>query len=207
MLKRKHLNHYASKLTASLLTSGTECTLETLPPAPPAGYRYRMQLQDAPVDPTVTELVDVTAVGATVTIIREIEDAATNPARDWVVDPGVSDVWLVSVDTAESHDKFNGVEIVRFTDTVATVSTGALTRSSGGILLLALTADTAITWDLDEGEKQELLITPATWSVTDWGIDHWMTDVPDFSSGDTEFCVIAQTAGGNIYGWSGGSRA
>jgi hypothetical protein len=207
MLKRKHLNHYASKLTASLLTAGTECTPETLPPAPPAGYRYRMQLQDAPVDPTVTEFVDVTAVGAAVTIARATEDAATNPARDWIVDPGVSEVWLVSVDTAESHDKLNGVEIVRYTDTVATVATGALTRSSGGILFLALAADTAITWDIEEGEKQELYITPTTWSVTAWGIDHWMTDLPDFSSGDTEYCVIAQKAGGNIYGWAGGSHA
>ncbi len=210
MLKLKHLNHYYTKLTSTLLEAGTGCDVDTLPPSLAAGYRYRMQLQDADpfsdIPPVNVELVDVISTGATLTLNREVEDASANPARDWIVDPGITDVWLVSVDTAESRDKLNGVEIVRFAETGYETSSATFNRSSGGRVKLTLEADATLDWGLDEGEKIQALIIPGVYNITAWGIDKWMSEVPDFGNGATEYMVVAEMNFGLLYGWWQGSN-
>ncbi len=76
-------------------------------------------------------------------------------------------------------------------------------RTGSGLQKITLTGDIALTWTLNNGEKIQLYLTPAGFNVTDWGVTHWMTDVPTLA---TENMIIVEKVGGNIYAWDGGSR-
>lgn len=103
----------------------------------------------------------------------------------------------------EWSSELDGVVIKRFSETVATVVTTTIDRADGGIQTLTLTADSALTWVINNGEKIQLYLTPAGFNVTGWGVTHWMTDVPTLA---TENMVVVEKVGGNIYAWDGGSR-
>lgn len=93
-------------------------------------------------------------------------------------------------------------EITRYRETIATATT-SIDRADGGIQTLTLTADSALTWTLDDGEKIQLYLMPAGFNVTNWGVTYWMTDVPTLA---TENMVVVEKVGGSIYAWDGGSR-
>lgn len=145
-MMRKHLDHYASKLSASILAADTTCAPNTLPAAPPAGYYYPMQLQNDPVYPTEFETVWVTdATGGVVTIVREAENASTNPAQDWLVDEW-SAVWLVSVGNAQSFDEVNGALIVSSREKIGTPSNEAVSISNGPWQVFSVTENVTMSF-------------------------------------------------------------
>ena len=104
---------------------------------------------------------------------------------------------------SEWSDELDGVVIKRFSETVYENATPAINRANGGIQKVTLVSDSALTWTLNDGEKIQLYLTPAGFNVTDWGVTHWMTDVPTLA---TENMVVVEKVGGSIYAWDGGSR-
>ena len=94
------------------------------------------------------------------------------------------------------------VTLLRYTETVAAASS-AIDRADGGIQTLTLSADTTLTWTLNDGESIKLYLTPAGFSVTSWGIDRWMTAEPTLA---TENVILVEKVGGVTYGWDSGSR-
>lgn len=102
----------------------------------------------------------------------------------------------------EWSDELDGVTIKRFAETIAAATT-TIDRAGGGIQTLTLDADSSLTWTLNNGEKIQLYLTPGGFNITDWGVTHWMTDVPTLA---TENMIVVEKVGGNIYAWDGGSR-
>lgn len=187
-MQRKHYNHYYSQLSAGagILAADGSCTVDAPPDAPPAGFAWRMQLQDALISPTLTEFVDVSAVsGGTLTISRASEDATKNPARDWP-----EGTYLASCPSAESFDLINGAEIKRHRVTVATGVTAALDRADGEIQPLTLTADTALTVIMSDGESMIVPITWAGFSITSYPAGKWFSDVPTPGTGETVLTIV-----------------
>lgn len=199
-MMRKHLNHYASKLSASILSTDTSCTPTTLPDAPPAGYYYRMQLQDHPTDPTAFEIVDVTAVATDVTIARATESAAAWPARDWTVDAS-NDVWLVSVATAESFDQINGALLVQYREKTGTAATAAISMAGGPEQDYTMTGNTVITLpDMQDGQNLTLHIFggDSGWSLTLPVAKKNFSSMPDLS-GVAEAVFLFWKKGTQLY--------
>lgn len=210
-MARKYLNNYTTLLSAAITDTDTTMTVGTAPAALASGDYYRLQLslRNAQGVLTKQEFVDVTAIsGNDLTIARATEGST---ALAW--DAGAR---VELVETAEtfgdipdpsdllptSGGTLLDAEITRYSETIATPTT-SIDRADGGIQTLTLTADSALTWTLNDGEKIQLYLTPAGFNVTDWGVTHWMTDVPTLA---TENMIVVEKVGGNIYAWDGGSR-
>lgn len=111
-------------------------------------------------------------------------------------------VWVTRGVLKPSGDTITDITITRYAETIAAATT-TIDRADGGIQTLTLTADSALTWALNNGEKIHLYLTPSGFSVTDWGVTHWMTDVPTLA---TENMIVVEKVSGNIYARDGGSR-
>lgn len=201
-MARKYLNNYTTLLTTAITDTDTTMTVGTAPATLDPGDYYRLQLslRNAQGVLTKQEFVDVTAIsGNDLTITRAAENST---ALEWSAGARVE-----LVETAETFgdvdpSQYLTEEITRYRETIAAATT-AIDRADGGIQTLTLTADSALTWTLDDGEKIQLYLTPAGFNVTGWGVDYWMTDVPTLA---TENMIVVEKVGGNIYAWDGGSR-
>jgi hypothetical protein len=201
-MARKYLNNYVTLLSSAITDTDTTMTVGTAPAALAAGDYYRLQLslRNAQGVLTKQEFVDVTAItGNDLTITRAAEGST---ALAW--DAGAR---VELVETAETFNNFDPSsylteEITRYRETIATATT-TIDRAGGGIQTLTLTADSALTWTLNNGEKIQLYLTPAGFNVTGWGVTHWMTAVPTLA---TENMIVVEKVGGSIYAWDGGGR-
>lgn len=192
---RKYLNNYETTLSAAITSGDTTISITTAPPALSAGDYYVMTLTDDINNPTKIEIVKITAVsGTTLTAERGYESTTAKS-----FDSG--DIISLRA-TADSFETLAGPTITRYAETIAAATT-TIDRADGGIQTLTLTADSALTWTLNDGEKIQLYLTPAGFNVTSWGVTYWMTDVPTLA---TENMIVVEKVGGNIYAWDGGSR-
>ena len=210
-MARKYLNNYVTLLSAAITDADTTMTVGTPPPALDPGDFCRLQLSQRNAQGVLTkqEFVDVTAVsGNDLTISRAAENST---AQEWSAGARVE-----LTETAEtfadipnpgsllptSGGTLLDAEITRYRETIATATT-TIDRADGGIQTLTLTANSALTWTLNNGEKIQLYLTPAGFNVTGWGVTYWMTGVPTLA---TENMVVVEKVGGSIYAWDGGSR-
>jgi hypothetical protein len=210
-MARKYLNNYVTLLSAAITATDTTMTVGTPPPALAAGDFCRLQLSQRNAQGVLLkqEFVDVTAVSGNVLTITRAAEFST--ALAW--DAGAR------VELTETAATFSGIpdasgllptsggtlldaEITRYSETIAAATT-TIDRADGGIQTLTLTADSALTWTINNGEKIQLYLTPAGFNVTNWGVTYWMTGVPTLS---TENMIVVEKVGGNIYAWDGGSR-
>lgn len=189
---RLHLDNYQTTLASPASIGATSVTVVDEPGVIAAGEYFLATIADSATAPTKMDKVRVTANAAGV---LTVEPALAN---DYAAGAVLAE-WV----RAEHFDKADGLELLRYRETVATVTSGNMDRSKGGIALLTLTTDSALTWTLNNGEKIQLYLTPAGFNVTDWGVTHWMTDVPTLA---TENMIVVEKVGGNIYAWDGGSR-
>jgi hypothetical protein len=210
-MARKYLNNYTTLLSATITDTDTTMTVGTAPAALVSGDYYRLQLslRNAQGVLTKQEFVDVTAIsGNDLTITRAAEGST---ALEWSAGARVELVETAETfgDIPDSSDLLPtsggtllDAEITRYRETIAVATTTA-DRADGGIQTITLTTDSALTWTLNNGEKIQLYLTPASFNVTDWGVTYWMTDVPTLA---TENMIVVEKVGGNIYAWDGGSR-
>jgi len=201
-MARKYLNNYVTLLSAAITDADTTMTVGTPPPALAPGDFCRLQLSQRNAQGVLLkqEFVDVTAIsGNDLTITRAAENST---AQEWSAGARVE-----LTETAETFSDidtsgFLTEEITRYRETIATATT-SIDRADGGIQTLTLTADSALTWTLNNGEKIQLYLTPAGFNVTVWSVTPWMTGVPTLA---TENMGVVERVGGNIYAWDGGSR-
>jgi len=199
-MARKYLNNYVTLLSAAITDTDTVMTVGTPPPALDPGDFCRLQLSQRNAQGVLLkqEFVDVTAIsGNDLTITRAAENST---ALNW--DAGARVELVETAETFADIDASLTEEITRYRETIAAATT-TIDRADGGIQTLTLTADSALTWTLNNGEKIQLYLTPAGFNVTGWGVTHWMTGVPTLA---TENMVVVEKVGGNIYAWDGGSR-
>lgn len=201
---RRYLNNYTTLLSAAITDTDTTMTVGTAPAALASGDYYRLQLslRNAQGVLTKQEFVDVTAIsGNDLTITRAAEGSA---ALSWDAGARV-ELTETAATFADIPDAslFLTEEITRYRETIVAAITTTIDRAGGGIQTLTLTADSTLTWTLNDGEKIQLYLTPAGFNVTDWGVTYWMTDVPTLA---TENMIVVEKSGGNIYAWDGGSR-
>lgn len=195
-MARKYLNNYEASITTATVGAGDLSFDVDIAPAPLApGDYYIVTLTDSLTAPTKVEVIKVTDVAGSTLTVERAQEGTT--AQAWSAGEVVH---LAS--TAAGFEKLDGVIIQRYSETIAAATT-TIERADGGIQALTLTADSALTWTLDDGEKIQLYLTPAGFNVTSWGVTYWMTDVP---TPDTENMVVIEKVGGNIYAWDGGSR-
>lgn len=195
-MARKYLNNYEAQITTATVGAvDLSFDVDNPPPTLSAGDYYIMTLTDSLSAPTKVEVIKVIDVaGSTLTVERAQEDTT---AQAWSAGDAVH---LAA--TAGGFETLDGVTLKRFAETVAAATT-TIDRADGGIKTLTLTADSALTWALNNGEKIQLYLTPAGFNITDWGVSYWMTDVPTLA---TENMIVVEKVGGSIYAWDGGSR-
>jgi hypothetical protein len=209
-MARKYLNNYVTLLSSAITDADTTMTVGTPPPAINPGdfCRLQLSLRNAQGVLLKKEFVDVTAVsGNDLTITRAAENST---AQEWSAGARIE-----LTETAETFADIDAsgllptsggtlldAEITRYSETIAAATT-TIDRANGGIQTLTLTADSALTWTLNDGEKIQIYLTPAVFNVINWGVTHWMTAVPTLA---IENMIVVEKVGGSIYAWDGGSR-
>ena len=162
---RKYLNNYETTLSGAITSGDTTISVTTAPPALSAGDYYVMTLVDDINSPTKIEIVKITGVSGTTLTAERGHESTTAKAFD-------SGDIISLRSTADSFETLVGPTITGYTESIATPST-TLSNATGDIMPYEMTANTAFTDGLSNGQSLTLHLEggdtyTATWPTMTW---------------------------------------
>lgn len=188
----KFINNYETKLTAQATAAATSITVANAAGLSlAAGEVYRMTIQNA--DASLYELVDVIAISGNTLTIQRAKEATT--AQAWAA----GSVVLCGV-TAEQLDKLNSSGGGSSNETWHTATSNAIDIENGSKQKRTLSANGALTFNLNDGEMLNLLLNPVTFTPTFTNVT-WKTGSVESIAAKVVNDIIIENISGTLYAY------
>ena len=188
----KFINNFETTLTSAITASATSMTVVNATGLSlTSGEVYRLTIQNA--DATLYELVDVTAIsGNTLTIERGKESTT---AQTWAA----GSVVLCGV-TAEQLGKLNSSGGGSSNETWHTATNNTINIANGSKQKRTLSANGALTFNLNDGEMLNLLLNPVTFTPTFTNVT-WKTGSVESIAANVVNDIIIENISGTLYAY------
>lgn len=159
---RKYLDNWESAITTASIGAGDlSFDVATPPDALTAGDYYIATLTDSFTAPTKVEIIKITGVSGSTLTVERAQDGTT--ALTWD-----NTEFIHIAPTASGFETLDGPEVVRYSETEYTASSGAFDRANGGIQFYTLTASESLTFTMNDGEDMELHLFGTSTYTASW---------------------------------------